>query len=101
MEAVNAAAVEVFRSEGVPWLHFGFTPFTGLSPAFGTASASSWFAWLVRQLGARGAAVYPAATQLAYKEKWAPHLVLPEYVAFQGRAGLYGFLQVFAAANAL
>ena len=65
-----------------------------------TASASRWFAWLVRQLAARGAAVYPAATQLAYKEKWAPHAVIPEYVAFQGRASLYGFLQVFNAANA-
>lgn len=99
MEAVNAAAIATFQAEGVPWLHFGFTPFTGLGAE--TASASRWFAWLVRQLGARGAAVYPAATQLAYKEKWAPHAVIPEYVAFQGRAGLYGFLQVFAAANAL
>ncbi len=31
MEAINAAAIEAFRAEGVPWLHFGFTPFTGLS----------------------------------------------------------------------
>lgn len=101
MEAINSTAMEMFQSEGVPWLHFGFTPFTGLSPEFDTASRSRWFAWLVRQLGARGAAVYPAATQLAYKEKWGPHAVIPEYVAFQGRANLYGFLQVFRAANAL
>jgi lysylphosphatidylglycerol synthetase-like protein (DUF2156 family) len=101
MEAVNSFALETFQAEGVPWLHFGFTPFTGLSEELAPASRSRWFAWLVRQLGARGAAVYPAATQLAYKEKWAPHAVIPEYVAFQGRASLYGFLQVFNAANAL
>lgn len=101
MEAINAAAVASFQAEGVAWLHFGFTPFTGLSESFDTASRSGWFAWLVRQLGARGAAVYPSASQLAYKEKWGPHAVIPEYVAFRGRASLYGFLQVFRAANAL
>lgn len=99
METINAAAVETFRSEGAEWLHFGFTPFTGLSSD--PASRSRWFAWLVRQLATRGAAVYPAATQLAYKRKWAPHAVIPEYVAFQGRASLAGFRQVFKAANAL
>jgi lysylphosphatidylglycerol synthetase-like protein (DUF2156 family) len=101
MEAVNSTAIETFQSEGAAWLHFGFTPFTGLSEEFDTKTQSGWFAWLVRQLAARGAAVYPAATQLAYKEKWAPHAVIPEYIAFQGRAGVYGFLQVFNAANAL
>jgi lysylphosphatidylglycerol synthetase-like protein (DUF2156 family) len=101
MEAVNSVAIETFQAEGVPWLHFGFTPFTGLSAELAPDSESRWFAWLVRQLGVRGAAVYPAATQLAYKEKWAPHAVIPEYVAFQGRASIYGFLQVFNAANAL
>lgn len=101
METINATAIDVFRSEGAAWLHFGFTPFTGLSDDHATATRSGWFAWLVRQLAARGAAVYPAATQLAYKHKWAPHAVIPEYVAFQGNASLYGFLQVFRAANAL
>jgi len=101
METINSTAIDTFRSEGAEWLHFGFTPFTGLSDAHATATRSGWFAWLVRQLAARGAAVYPAATQLAYKDKWAPHAVIPEYIAFQGRASLYGFLQVFNAANAL
>jgi len=99
METINAVAIETFRAEDAGWLHFGFTPFTGLTAD--PASRSRWFAWLTRQLATRGAAVYPAATQLAYKRKWAPHAVIPEYVAFQGRASLYGFLQVFKAANAL
>lgn len=101
MEAVNATAMATFREEGARWLHFGFTPFTGLSDDHATATESRWFRWLVTQLGERGAAVYPAATQLAYKRKWAPHAVIPEYVAFENRASLYGFLQVFKAANAL
>ncbi|GAB1515628.1 bifunctional lysylphosphatidylglycerol flippase/synthetase MprF [Actinophytocola sp. KF-1] len=101
MEAVNATAMATFRAEGARWLHFGFTPFTGLAPEFGTATESRWFRWLVHQLAARGAAVYPAASQLAYKEKWAPHAVIPEYVAFENHPSLYGFLHIFKAANAL
>lgn len=101
MEAINSAAISTFRSEGAPWLHFGFTPFTGLASGFEVPAGSRWFSWLVRQLGARGAAIYPARSQLAYKTKWAPHVLLPEYIAFSGRASLYSFLQVFKAANAL
>jgi lysylphosphatidylglycerol synthetase-like protein (DUF2156 family) len=101
MEAVNTAAVETFLAEGARWLHFGFTPFTGLDPECEDPSASRWFRWLVGQLSVRGGAVYPAASQLAYKLKWAPHAVLPEYVAFSAGASLGGFLQVFRAANAL
>lgn len=101
MEAINNAAIEAFRAEGEPWLHFGFTPFTGLSPELEVPGASRWFRWLVGQLWTRGESVYPARTQLAYKEKWAPHAVLPEYVAFSGGASLTGFLRVFKAANAL
>jgi lysylphosphatidylglycerol synthetase-like protein (DUF2156 family) len=101
METVNTAAIETFRAEGARWLHFGFTPFTGLDPAYEHPSASRWFRWLTGQLARRGAAVYPAATQLAYKLKWAPHAVLPEYVAFSHGASLNGFLQIFRASNAL
>jgi lysylphosphatidylglycerol synthetase-like protein (DUF2156 family) len=101
MEAINTAAVATFLAEGARWLHFGFTPFTGLDAACEDASASRWFRWLVGQLSVRGGAVYPAASQLAYKLKWAPHVVSPEYVAFSDGAGLNAFLQVFRAANAL
>jgi lysylphosphatidylglycerol synthetase-like protein (DUF2156 family) len=100
MEAVNKAAIDVFRAEGAGWLHFGFTPFTGLDPELEVASRSGWFRWLVNQLGIRGEAVYPAKTQLAYKHKWDP-TTLPEYIAFSDGASLRGFLAVFRAANAL
>jgi lysylphosphatidylglycerol synthetase-like protein (DUF2156 family) len=100
MEAINKAAIDTFRAEGVPWLHFGFTPFTGLDPELEAASRSGWFRWLANQLAARGEAVYPAKTQLAYKHKWDP-ITLPEYIAFSDGASLRGFLSVFRAANAL
>jgi lysylphosphatidylglycerol synthetase-like protein (DUF2156 family) len=101
MEAINTTAIDTFRAEGAGWLHFGFTPFTGLDPELEVDTSSRWFSWLVGQLAKRGAAVYPAVSQLAYKQKWKPHAVLPEYVAFSGRASLGGFLQVFKTAGAL
>ncbi|MGH3943106.1 MAG: bifunctional lysylphosphatidylglycerol flippase/synthetase MprF [Pseudonocardiaceae bacterium] len=100
MEAINKAAIDTFQAEQVSWLHFGFTPFTGLDSALENSSHSRWFRWLVHQLGVRGESVYPAKTQLAYKEKWNP-VVLPEYIAFSRRASVRGFLQVFRVSNAL
>lgn len=101
MEAVNKFAIDRFRTEGVRWLHFGFTPFTSLhAPAF--PGHSKGFGWFMRYLWERGEHIYPARTQLAYKEKWAPDLILPEYIAFQGgRASLPGLVHVFRACNAV
>jgi lysylphosphatidylglycerol synthetase-like protein (DUF2156 family) len=100
MEAVNKAAIDAFIAEGVPWLHFGFTPFTSLhAPKFPGYSRA--FHWFMRYLWEEGAHIYPAQTQLAYKEKWAPSLVLPEYIAFQRRASLAALVHVFRACNAI
>jgi lysylphosphatidylglycerol synthetase-like protein (DUF2156 family) len=101
MEAINLAAIEQLRSEGVPWLHFGFTPFTALSGGFELPGHSLAFRQLMLLLWQYGEAVYPAQTQLAYKQKWAPHLVLPEYVAFDGEADIAAFAHIFRAAGAL
>lgn len=100
MEAINKAAIDSFQAECVPWLHFGFTPFTGLDSELEVGSHSRWFRCLVHQLGIRGESVYPAKTQLAYKNKWNP-VALPEYIAFSRGASISGFLQVFRVANAL
>lgn len=87
MEAINKAAIEVFRAEEVGWLHFGFTPFTSLHAAR-FPGYSRAFHWFMNYLWEHGEHIYPARTQLAYKEKWAPSLVLPEYIAFQHTASL-------------
>ncbi|MEU2506618.1 DUF2156 domain-containing protein [Streptomyces sp. NPDC007863] len=94
MEAINAAAVQKFIEEGAEWLHFGFTPFTGLDPACELPGNSSLTGRLMRLLAEKGGSVYPAATQLAYKEKWGPHLVLPEYLAFEGGASFGAIWQI-------
>lgn len=101
MEAINRAAIDVFTAEGVRWLHFGFTPFTSLSADFEMPGHSPALSWFNAMLWEHGEAVYPAVTQLAYKQKWAPTVVLPEYVAFDGPASLAGFVHIFRASNAL
>jgi len=100
MEAINVAAIDAFRAEGAGWLHFGFTPFTGLDDACEVATASGPVRRVVRLLAERGSFVYPAQTQLAYKEKWGPHVVLPEYVAFQGRPRIGAVLRLLSVTNA-
>ncbi len=101
MEAINVTAIEKFRTEGVGWLHFGFTPFSGLNPDFELPGHDHGFQALMGLLWEHGEAVYPAQTQLAYKDKWAPDLTIPEYVAFQNGASIAGFAHIFRAAGAL
>ncbi|GAA2565154.1 MULTISPECIES: bifunctional lysylphosphatidylglycerol flippase/synthetase MprF [Streptomyces] len=100
MEAINAHAIEEFRRENVEWLHFGFTPFTGLDSRHEVAGYSPAFQWLMHFLWDQGAALYPAQTQLAYKHKWGADVALPEYVAFEEHASLAGFAHIFRASNA-
>ncbi|MFX4293293.1 bifunctional lysylphosphatidylglycerol flippase/synthetase MprF [Streptomyces bohaiensis] len=94
MEAINLTALETFREEGAPWLHFGFTPFTGLSPEHDPPRSSRSTARVMRLLAEHGEKIYPAASQLAYKEKWGPQLVHPEYLAFHGKARLGAVWQI-------
>ncbi|KUF19269.1 hypothetical protein AT728_21345 [Streptomyces silvensis] len=101
MEAINSHVIEVLRAEGCPWLHFGFTPFTGLDQENELPGHSPAFQWLMHFLWDQGEALYPAQTQLAYKDKWAPQAPIPEYVAFQGdTASLAAFAHIFRACNA-
>ncbi|MGV9674160.1 bifunctional lysylphosphatidylglycerol flippase/synthetase MprF [Nocardia sp. NPDC003482] len=96
MEAINLTAVERFRESGSPWLHFGFTPFTGLAEEFRTTSASGPATALLRAVQDRGGLLYPAHSQLDYKLKWFPSVTIPEYVAFRGRiapGAVLGFLR--------
>lgn len=85
MEIINSTAIERMCDEGDAWLHFGFTPFVGLDTDNEMPGASSLVSRSIRFLAQHGEKVYPSAAQLDYKEKWSPHVVLPEYIAFQGR----------------
>lgn len=85
MEATNLFALERFREEGVPWLHFGFTPFTGLGPEHAMPTANPRVDRLMRLMADRGEALYPSKSQLEYKLKWDPGYRTPDYLAYEGR----------------
>lgn len=85
-ELVNVTAFERFQKEGVRHMSFGLTPFVGLSDATDSvAGRSGVVSWILRFLAKHGGAVYPAASQAHYKEKWNPTILVPEYLAFEGR----------------
>jgi lysylphosphatidylglycerol synthetase-like protein (DUF2156 family) len=100
LELIVVTAIEMFQAERASHLHFGFTPFTNLSPAHEVAGASRVAAGLLRFLAKHGSAIYPAASQLAYKEKWGLDLVQPEYIAFQGGISLRGVWSLLRVTNA-
>lgn len=100
LELVVMTAVEAFSAEGAGFLHFGLTPFTSLDPGHEAAGASPVAGRLLRLLAERGSAVYPAADQLAYKQKWGLDLVEPEYVAFQGGLSLRAVWDLLRLTNA-
>jgi lysylphosphatidylglycerol synthetase-like protein (DUF2156 family) len=101
MEAINKAAIERFQAEGVPWLHFGYTPFSALSTACEFPGYSRAFQWFTAELWANGGHIYPAQTQYAYKQKWRQDVILPEYIAFQHGASIPALVHVFRACNAV
>jgi lysylphosphatidylglycerol synthetase-like protein (DUF2156 family) len=91
IELIFASALETVREEGCEWLHMGLTPFVGLSEENELISARSRVvSFLAQQLAERGSAVYPAKTQEAFKMKWAPTAIEPEYIAFRGGPSLRG-----------
>lgn len=101
MEAINKVAIEKFRNEGVAWEHFGFTPFTSLSPEIQFPGYSRGFHWFMGQLWTNGKDIYPAQTQFAYKDKWKQDAILPEYIAFQHGASIPALVHIFRACNAV
>jgi lysylphosphatidylglycerol synthetase-like protein (DUF2156 family) len=101
MEAINKAAIEKFQEEGVLWEHFGFTPFTSLSPEIQFPGYSRGFHWFMGELWDNGKEIYPAQTQFAYKDKWKQDVILPEYIAFQHGASIPALIHIFRACNAV
>jgi lysylphosphatidylglycerol synthetase-like protein (DUF2156 family) len=102
MELIVLTAMNRFRDEGVGYFHFGFTPFTSLDADYDLPYARSRAAASAVSLLARhGAAIYPAKDQVAYKLKWAPDLVQPDYIGFQGRANLSAIWQLLRLTGAI
>ncbi|MEU0333918.1 DUF2156 domain-containing protein [Streptomyces sp. NPDC006193] len=85
IELINLTALTAFADEGARWLHLGLTPFAGLDQDLEPRAASPLLTRALRQVARHGAALYPARTQEAFKLKWAPHVIEPEYAAFQDR----------------
>ena len=84
MELINATALARFQAEAVRFLHFGFTPFLVAMSGAAVERPDHWLvSRLVRLIGRWGRVIYPARTQLQYKQKWAPEIVETEYIAFQ------------------
>jgi lysylphosphatidylglycerol synthetase-like protein (DUF2156 family) len=101
MEAINKTAIDTFIGEGVPWLHFGFTPFCELETQPKFPGYSKAFHWFMSHLWANSEAVYPAQTQHAYKHKWNPTLMTGEYIGFQHGASIPALVHIFRACNAI
>lgn len=101
LELIVVTAIETFQAEQASHLHFGFTPFTSLSPEHEVEGASWVAGRILRFLAKHGSAVYPAASQLAYKEKWGLDLVQPEYIAFQGGISLRRLWSLLRVTNAI
>ncbi|WP_234314167.1 MULTISPECIES: DUF2156 domain-containing protein [unclassified Streptomyces] len=88
VELVNLTALSRFQEEGAGWLHLGLTPFAGFRDAHEAACASRGLGRALRLVAEHGRLVYPARSQEAFKLKWAPHVIEPEYVAFQNGVSL-------------
>ncbi|WP_324192709.1 DUF2156 domain-containing protein [Nocardia transvalensis] len=101
MEAINLTAMRRLSRGDTDWLHFGFTPFTGLDSAVELPTASRATARVVRLLADHGERLYPSRTQLEYKMKWQPTLVFPEYLAIDGRLSPGALWSLLRVTNAL
>jgi lysylphosphatidylglycerol synthetase-like protein (DUF2156 family) len=81
MELCNAEAIERLKSEGVAYLHFGFTPFITDGAEAEGQCASTLIARVIHWLRKHGQKLYPADSQAAYKMKWGTDVIEREYVA--------------------
>jgi lysylphosphatidylglycerol synthetase-like protein (DUF2156 family) len=75
------------QEEGAPYFHLGFTPFAelDLSSSSTAVPSSRVGALLLRLLTEHGERLYPTAGAVAWKRKWQPVTVAPEYIAFPSR----------------
>lgn len=101
VEAINIHAITQFIESDIRWLHFGFTPFTGLDDSHQLPAASRAGEKLIRLIAEHGNHLYPARSQLEYKLKWSPTEVMPEYFAFDGGISPRSLWSLMRATNML
>jgi lysylphosphatidylglycerol synthetase-like protein (DUF2156 family) len=102
IELIFLTALEQLQREECRWLHLGLTPLVGLADVHELPGASSaTVRRIVRLLAEHGSAIYPARNQLAFKLKWAPHVIEPEYVGFESRASLAAIWQLMRVTRAI
>lgn len=86
IELIIWEAIQRFQSEGVSWLHLGFTPFTGLEKGHEfTQAYSPMLSKIFKFANQHGRALYPALSQESFKLKWRPTNISPEYIALPKR----------------
>jgi lysylphosphatidylglycerol synthetase-like protein (DUF2156 family) len=102
IEHVFFEAGQRLGADGAEWMHLGLTPFVGLEDGHEIEDAHSrLLGTVVRWIGAHADWLYPSAGQVAFKLKWRPTLVTPEYVAVPGGPRLRDCLALARATNAL
>jgi lysylphosphatidylglycerol synthetase-like protein (DUF2156 family) len=102
IELLFSTAVQGLLDEQCHWLHLGLTPMVGLDDEHELPGAGSPVVRrTMRLLAEHGSAVYPARSQLAFKLKWAPQLIEPEYLAFQGGVNLGAIWQLLRVTRAI
>jgi lysylphosphatidylglycerol synthetase-like protein (DUF2156 family) len=84
VELIFHTALERLQEEGVRWLHLGLTPYVGFAHESEIPGYNRVAHTIMEQMGKRAGSLYPALTQLDFKLKWAPHVVEPEYIAWEG-----------------
>jgi len=91
MDLINMTAIERFQQEGIDHLHFGLSPFAGLTAQRDCVEGRSrLLSRLAALIATHGDFIYPSKTQEQYKLKWHPHYVAPEYIGFEGGFSLIG-----------
>jgi lysylphosphatidylglycerol synthetase-like protein (DUF2156 family) len=84
VELIFHTALERLQEEGVRWLHLGLTPYVDFAWENEIVGHNKVAHVIMEQTGKRAGFLYPALTQLDFKRKWAPHVVEPEYIAWEG-----------------
>ena len=101
IEHIFFEAAQRLAADGAEWMHLGLTPFVGLDTEHDLVSSNAMLDKLVRWIGGNAAWLYPSAGQVAFKLKWRPQLVTPEYIAVPGTPRLRDGLCLARATNAV